>query len=407
MNNTRKTLLRRQRGVTLIELMVAMVIGLVVVLAATNILVLGESSKRTTTGNNDVSQTGSYTAYTLDRVLRSAGSGFAQGWDQGVFGCQLNASRVIGGTPTTLLPRTGAFPAPFQQFLGGAGAGLAGNLRVAPVLIGDGQSAGGSDVLMVMSGNASAGDAARKILSAPTTTSLRLVNTVGLSNGDMGLVTQPGSTECLLEQVDTATPADLVATGNEVLPLGGEYRGTSGSLATMAASGNASISTLGNVTARNIQFQLIGVNDSRTLVAYDLLRRGAIAGDLDPVQPLADSVAEMHAIYGLDTSTPKDNIVDSWVAPTGAWAIANVMTNPALMRQIVAVRVAIVLRANNYEKGDDPAVGVTTGRPALFAGTPGAIAATTFAAGDENRHFRLRVIDTTIPLRNMLLLPAS
>jgi type IV pilus assembly protein PilW len=30
-----------------------------------------------------------------------------------------------------------------------------------------------------------------------------------------------------------------------------------------------------------------------------------------------------------------------------------------------------------------------------------------YAAGDDNRHFRLRVIDTTIPLRNMLLLPAS
>ena len=85
-----------QRGLTLIELMVAIVIGLVVVLAATNVLVIGESYKRTTNSNNDTSQSGAFAAYTLDRALRSAGSGFSQAWDQGIFGCQLSASRVIG-----------------------------------------------------------------------------------------------------------------------------------------------------------------------------------------------------------------------------------------------------------------------------------------------------------------------
>ena len=35
------------------------------------------------------------------------------------------------------------------------------------------------------------------------------------------------------------------------------------------------------------------------------------------------------------------------------------------------------------------------------------LAAASFATDSDNRHFRLRVIDTTIPLRNMLLLPGS
>lgn len=400
MKRLKNNLVQLQAGVTLVELMVAVVIGLVVVLAATNVLVIGESHKRTTAGNNDSSQSGSFTAYTLDRVVRSAASGFGQAWNQGVFGCNLSVSRVIGGAATTVLPRAGAFPAPFQGFLGGAG----NTLRLAPVLIGQGQSAGNSDVLMVMSGNGGSGDITRPIRSGVAgTDNLRLDNTIGIANGDIGLVTQPGFTDCLIEQVSAPTPATLATVGNEVLPLGGDYLNTAGgTLGTLAASGTAFFSTLGNVDAGNVQFQLFGVDTNRTLVAYDLLRSGASATSVDPIQPLADGVAELHAIYGLDTTLPHDNIVDSWVAPTGAWSAASVLADPTKMRQIIAVRIAIVMRGSNYEKEE-----VTLQRPILFGGTPGELPAVVYSAGADNRHFRLRVIDTTIPLRNMLLLPAS
>jgi type IV pilus assembly protein PilW len=399
MNQLKNKFVRVQAGVTLIELMVAVVIGLVVVLAATNVLVIGEAHKRTTTGNNDSSQSGSFAAYSLDRAIRSAGSGFGQAWNQGVFGCNLSASRVIGSA-TTILPRAGAFPAPFQGFLGGA----SNTLRVAPVLIGQGQSAGNSDVLMVMSGNGSTGDITRPIRSGVAgTNNLRLDNTIGIANGDIGIVTLPGGTDCLIEQIDTATPADLSTLGNEVLPIGGAYLNTDGgTLGTLAASGAAYFSSLGNVNASNVQFQLFGVDTNRVLVAYDLLRSGATPAEADPLQPLADGVAELHAIYGLDTTIPHDNIVDSWVAPTGAWSAASVLADPNKMRQIVAVRIAIVMRSSNYEKQE-----VTLQRPILFSGTPGEIAPDVYVAGSDNRHFRLRVIDTTIPMRNMLLLPAS
>ena len=43
----------RQQGVTLIELMVAVIIGLLVTLAVTSLLIFGESSKRSTTATND------------------------------------------------------------------------------------------------------------------------------------------------------------------------------------------------------------------------------------------------------------------------------------------------------------------------------------------------------------------
>ncbi len=394
MKHAMTSLTRRQRGLTLVELLVAITIGLVVVLAATNVLILGESQKRTTNSNNDTSQSGSFAAYTLDRALRSAGSGFAQSWDQGVFGCRLGVAR----SGTAILPRATAFPAPFAGFLSGA----PNNLALAPVLIGASQSEGGSDVLMVMSGNGSAGDAARQIRSGvPATNNLRMDNTVGLRNGDFGLVTQPGSTDCLFEQVNVTDATAFAAVGNEVLPLGSTYLNTDAKLATMAATGNAFFSTVGNALANNVQFQLFGVDASRTLVAYDLLRSGATPAIPDPIQALADGVAELHAMYGISNAGPPyDNVFRQWVPPTGEWAIATVMADPAKMRRIVAVRIALVMRDATYEKEI-----VTTGRPAIFVGTAGEMSATTYTG--DNQHFRLRVIDTSIPLRNMLLLPAS
>lgn len=392
------------RGMTLVELLVAIVIAMVVVLAATNLVIVGEAHKRSTTSSNDSSQSGSYAAYVLDRAIRSAGSGFALSWDQGMFGCRLSAARVIGGAPTTILPRDSALPAPFAGFLGGA-AGMA-DLRVAPILIGDAQGPNDSDVLMVMTGNSAAGDMPRPIRSGVVATNnLRLDNTVGMRAGDIGLITQPGTTDCLLEQVGT-TDASFAAAGNDVLPLGGDYLNASTGLGTMAASGSAFFSVLGNRNVANsVQFQVLGVDDNRTLFAYDLLRSAGNGSDDAARQALADGVLEVQAMYGINTNVAQpvsSANPPSWVAPTGTWAIANVMANPALIRQIVAIRVAIVMRDSFYEK--EP---VSTGRPVLFAGTAGEIAATSYAATTDAAHFRIRVIDTTIPLRNMLLLGAS
>ncbi len=55
----------RQGGMTLIELLVAMVIGVGVVLTVSTLLVTGENHKRTTTSTNDADQAGSYAFYAL------------------------------------------------------------------------------------------------------------------------------------------------------------------------------------------------------------------------------------------------------------------------------------------------------------------------------------------------------
>ena len=55
---------RAQRGMTLIELLVAMLISLVLSLAIFGVLASSEGLKRTTTSVNDINQTGNYAMYT-------------------------------------------------------------------------------------------------------------------------------------------------------------------------------------------------------------------------------------------------------------------------------------------------------------------------------------------------------
>jgi type IV pilus assembly protein PilW len=377
---------------TLIELMVAMVIGLGVTLAVSSLVVVGENHKRTTTSTNDAEQTGAFAVYSLDRLVRSAGSGFADSaypTDQGVLGCTLNATAANlprpAGTP---------FPPPFSlNFLVGA----VNTLRVAPLLIGFNQSDNGrSDVLVVMSGSGAAGGVPRQITIPGTATSLTLDNTVGFADQDLAIVSQSGTPDCLLEQVSGA-PAGAA------LPLGGLYytNGTTTTIGALAASTASYVTPIGNAGANNVQFQLLTVDGNRILSSYDLLQPGGA----NVVQALADGVDQIHAIYGIDgTGTGKQS---TWVspAPLGGYDINTVMTTPAVMRKIVSVRIALVVRGEYYDKNV-----VTPSTLTLFdnltdaLGNPLPGLKQTVNLNLLDQQYRYRVFEFTVPLRNMLLL---
>ena len=156
-------------GFTLVELLVAMVLGLVLVLALSGIMIRHDGGKRTAISTNDLSIGSSYVSYTLDRELRSAGSGFTQNW-RDTFGCLVHVAR--GGTQ--ILPRTSAFPAPF--------AGVPQQVRLAPLLIHAGAGADGSDVLAVATGAAGVGETPIRVQPASATaTDLRVTSTIGHS----------------------------------------------------------------------------------------------------------------------------------------------------------------------------------------------------------------------------------
>ncbi|MGJ7582997.1 PilW family protein, partial [Variovorax sp. RHLX14] len=204
---------------------------------------------------------------------------------------------------------------------------------------------------------------------------------------------QNGVTDCRLEQVSGATAKGLT--------LDGTYytAGKTTPLETLAASTSTYVTPLGNPENGNVQFQLFGVGDNRTLYGYDLLQGAGTT----TAQALADGVAEMHALYGLDTNG--DGILDAWADPGAkGYDIATVMKTTATLRQIVAVRVALVMRSASREK--DP---VSPGTLTLFDGvldaSKNSLAQSVTLSAAEDQHYRYRVVEFTIPLRNMLLLP--
>lgn len=385
---------------TLIELLIAMVIGLGVTLAVSSMVVVGENHKRTTTSTNDTEQTGAFAVYALDRIVRSAGSGFADSaypTDQGVLGCKLNATianlpRLVG-TP---------FPPPFSaNFLGGA----VDNLRVAPLLIGFNQSDDGrSDVLMVMSGSGAAGGVPRQITIPGTATSLTLDNTVGFADRDLAIVSQSGTPDCLLEQV----------LGNPVgaaLPLGGTYYtvGTTTTIGGLAASTASYVTPIGNAGANNVQFQLLTVDANRVLDSYDLLQNIKLvqgSGPADAVQAIADGVDQMHAIYGIDSVG--DGKQHTWVSPGApGYDINTVMTTPSVMRKIISVRIALVIRGEYYDKklgGVTPPTLTLFGNLTDALGNPLPALKQIVNLNATDQQYRYRVFEFTVPLRNMLLL---
>lgn len=383
------------RGFSIVEMLVAVAIGLVISLAAFGMLTNSESRKRTSVSVNDVNQSGAYAVYTLDRVIRSAGTGYSQGWSK-VGACRLNAALPAPASQTW--PRTSALPAPF--------AAVPQTLRLAPVVVFQGASAAGSDVLMVMSGAAGFGEAPATVPNPAgiTTTQVLLANTIGFRAND--LVVLSGGGECLLTQVaasktacagDPAAATPTTACGNQ-LPLGGDYvsGASSSAVAALNSLTDVNVFAIGNTTGNRPQFQLFGVGADSTLFSHDLL----LLNGSDTSLPVAEGVVELRAVYGIDTNA--DGILDGWANPgTAPWNAATLMNGSAAsatnLRSIVAVRVGLVMRSTLPERDDVAATSLP-----LFADLPTAVR-TQRTLTPAERKFRHRTVELTVPVRNLLM----
>lgn len=370
-----------QRGLSLIELMVALTIGLVVSLAIFSVISVSEARKRNTTGTNDMNQNGAFALYQLDQAVRSAGTGFSQQYTL-TFGCAINAKR--GGK--AVIPPT-ALPSPFDSLT----ANIGGAFRMAPAIIWQDPDGKLSDILIVMAGSAGYGEMPIESTSVPTVNpspQLRLLNTLSFSAGQQLLVAErPGAGSlpaCLIESVD-ATYKGPATTG--VLPLGGTFY-TAGTDKTLESYSSDSVAlNLGSSPS----FRLYGVGANNTLVGFDLLNGTAGSSDL-----IGDGVVEMHAIYGVDAA---NNGTIAWTEPTGSYAASALLDGSVnagkLIAGIKAIRVGIITRSAVEDKNT-----VSPEKLTLF---DGAVAYTKTPSAAE-RKFRYRVLEATIPLRNALTL---
>lgn len=375
----------RQRGMTLVELMVALTVGLFLALGITGVIVQSLRQQTITGSVNARDQAVTAALSQLDHYVRSAGSGFSNGWKLGFFGCHLQAAK----DGVVLLPATLA--APFDHV-----TALAAPV-MAPLIIEAGVGANGSDVLFVMGGNGAYSNVPRLVSQAAGNT-LNFENVIGLASKDVLVVAAEGKQDCYLSQIDSVQAGSGGASEGSGTPnsvtLGGNYylasRDGAESLETIAATSPAFIAPLGGTAAAYPAMRLLGVGEGDVLFQYDLLN---LKGKTP--QAITEGVSHLMAVYGVDTD--EDGKVDSWVSPSASgWTATEVMASSLKIRQILAVRLAVIARSQGVNQAN-----VSPATLQAFASLGDSLKREVSLSSTQ-RSQRYRVMEIVIPVRNNL-----
>jgi type IV pilus assembly protein PilW len=335
-----------ERGIGLIEVMVSIVIAMLLVLVIYQIYEVSEGQKRTITAGSDAQQNASYGLFVLTRDLSQAGNGIV--------------SAATDGAGTAVLD----------------GCAM---LRPIPALIAAGATDNDPDTVTVLYGGSNSLATPVQFKQTVTTAQPYVVpGPVGFSPKDVIVAVQGAN--CTLSTINDNGVAVDGTTGFATLthtPIAGSIGATYGAV-------NASLVNLGQPASMG---RIVYSVDP---AARALRTQKRLPTD-DPVNPLVSDVVNLKAQYGLDTDN--DGVVDTWQDATGGvWSAANLPNQPlATLRQIRAVRVAIVTRSAQYEKSP-----VTEGPLSMLDGE-----VSMKLAGDA-QHYRYRVLETVVPFRNAM-----
>ena len=359
---------RLQQGLSLVEVMVAVVIGMIGILVITQAYLTSDNFNRATLGEGGAQMNGLVALYSVERDVRMAGWGINH---SGALGCgniywfytPSYSANVSGGT----LP----------------------NIVLAPVVIthNSGTPTTPDQITILYSS-----DSERML---PTTianfssasSEVSVDGTDGFTVGDMVLLVNAAGTNCTLSKI-----AAIQAVAQKLQFTSGPYNPSAwGSFPTTYAKDDTLLN-LGTPTLRTFM-----VGNGKLQLSEGLLSTGTAT-----VSDLADSVVDLRALYGKDTNN--DNIVDRYDTTTP--------TTSAGWQQVLSIKVGILARIGNFEK---PSVSggncdATTAQP-TWSGTTvaGLIAvANPFQAIDaatatsQDRCYKYRVFETTVPVRNMI-----
>jgi len=419
----------RARGFSMVELMVAMVIGLIGMIIIFQVFEVSEGIKRTTTSGGDAQQNGAIALYLLEHDLRNGGMGFN---DTGFAGCKILAYDAGRATPNfNLLLVPALICAPGSTNPGGYCPGT-GTVGTSP------------DQLAVFYGSNPWTSDAHLLSLAFTSgnTQMNLNNVYGYKPGDVMVMVQPpaGTSNCSLVEatgfaalVTNLAPAGatyLLATGTQAIARMNRIGGLGVNYSAAPTANVTRVYNLGNLydpasgSAMPVYNTYAIDPASRALTVSSAFVLDKTTKN-PQVNPVADNIVQMRAQYGLDDGIKNgsvpfnlgagvagDGLVDRFVAAD----VFNAMAPPPWQR-LIAVRVAVVARSALAEKPHgsngadcDATTDGTEGpsapdlRPAWSGGL---IDVST--TGDPTptstlfwKCYRYRVFETTVPLRNWI-----
>jgi type IV pilus assembly protein PilW len=340
-----------QRGVGLVELMVAMVIGLFTTLVVMQVFSVFEGNKRTTTSGADAQTNGTIALYNIKRQIAMAGFGL----------------------PT--------FSTKNPPLLCSDPNMATGGVNLFPVAIVDGGSAAGaSDTVSIRIGSSGNGGVPFLADESATGTTILVKNTMACQANDMAIVSTGPS--CSFVRVTAIPDATHVTFASNVV----------------ASKASTSIACLGNWTELSY------------LVSNGQLRLRTTVNGANTNAQNVEGIVNIQAQYGVSNSATSNDVAQ-WVDATDIWAEPLPGTASAVIarrNRIKAIRVAIVARSGLFEQSNvtDACSSLNSANPTglcAWEGTAASPAPAIDLSNDANwQRYRYRVYETIIPLRNII-----
>ena len=357
-------------GFSLVEIMVALVIGMIGVLIIMQVARTAEAQKRITTGSGNSQTNAALGIYSVQRDIRQAGYGFNS---LNVLGCRLT------------IPARGSLPAHTLNVL----APVTINPPDEEVPAGD----AGTDTLLVVHGNsvsAPEGDTIVSVEPLGTKERLGVTSAANFRSGDWVVVAPhipKAGCALKMEQIEVHAPTlDVPNSGAQV------------------SQNLFDLGSLPKIVAYAIRHG--------NLTSCDYMQ--ADCGDHDEAKMkenwpiVANGIVSLRAQYGHDTGSPGD--IDRWNQTAPAQSTPPDQEKFACSwARISAVRLALTARNGEpagRECANDDSACPTQAAPVWAGGkegddNPTPVLIDLSSANTAWKHYRYQVYETVMPLRNM------
>lgn len=412
--------LSRVRGFSLVELMVGLTIGFIAVAVIMQSLSVFESHKRTTTAGVDAQENGLLALMAIEADIRKAGAGFN---DPMAFSCRKFFSHYQETSGTGVPVVVESFvpvPVLIQDNLAkmAAGATVVDSVTVDRIHVRSGINFAGSQPTQLSKEMA--------IVAAPAKLELEVDRAYDFRGdpvaatdppADLILVVSPDFVNCSLmkvSSVDLGLRKLTIANGSSP-----EYNPTHDYMTEKKWPGFDTTPTypttslvfrVGSSVAGGIRNVAYTVNANNSLVA-SVSSSGAAAME----EVVSSEIVALQAQYGVSASKESKEI-NAWMNPIGAtWGYDALTANSATAtdnrQRIKAVRIAVVARSSQRDGAivttacaDNNAVnfGPCSWTDDTAANPAPAIDLRASAGDTEWQHYRYRVYQTVIPMRNVL-----
>ena len=358
----------KQRGMSLVEVLVAVAIGLIGMLVITQAYLATDKFNRSTMGENGAQTNGAIALYTIARDLRMSGYGIS---DTAAFGC--------GKINWYYDPN-------YSQNLPG---GTLPDIILAPVYIT--VTPGQPDQITTMYSTSDRVIPSKLTSTMPAASSeLNVDNPVEFGIDDLVLmVSASAPVSCTMAQVTQVQPAAAKLQHNP--GVSAPYNPPGAGLFPPYKKDDL-VLNLGNPKVRTYS-----IANGNLRVIDTLLQATGVAP-----YDIANGVVDLRAEYGKDNGVNNgtvsnsvyaadDGIVDSYdnVAPASG----------SEWREVLSMRVAVLARIGDYEKPTGGVCTATTVAPSWAGGS------FTLPEGLPSC-YRYRVFETVVPLRNQIWHPA-